>query len=69
MKTLKLEHLAPYLPYKLRILNGWGDIREMKYTHLDDDGNSGNIQFNDNGSFGGTNDFNYNKNNASKLSE
>jgi hypothetical protein len=43
MKQLTLEHLAPYLPYKLRILDGWGDIREMKYTHLDDDGNSGNI--------------------------
>lgn len=36
---LTIEHLAPYLPYELKILNGWGDIKTLKYTHLDDEGN------------------------------
>lgn len=36
---LELKHLAPYLPYGLKILNGWGDIKTLNYTHLDDEGN------------------------------
>jgi hypothetical protein len=36
---LTIKHLAPYLPYELKILNGWGDIKTLKYTHLDDEGN------------------------------
>lgn len=40
---LELKHLAPYLPYKVKILNGWGDIHTMNYTHLDDNGNNGVI--------------------------
>lgn len=36
---LELKHLAPYLPYELKILNGWGDVKTLKYFHLDDEGN------------------------------
>ena len=33
---LEIKHLASYLPYNLKILNGWGDIKTLRYTHLDD---------------------------------
>lgn len=36
---LTLEMLCGYLPYELKVLNNWGDIKKMRYTHLDDDGN------------------------------
>jgi hypothetical protein len=36
---LTLEHLAPYLPYGLKILNGWGDIKKLNYSYLDDENN------------------------------
>lgn len=36
---LELKHLAPYLPYKLKILNGWSDIKTLNYTHLYDENN------------------------------
>lgn len=39
MNKLTLEHLAPYLPYNLQILNGWRDIKTLNYSHLDDEGN------------------------------
>jgi hypothetical protein len=43
MDNLSQAHLAPYLPYGLKILNGWGDIKTLNYTHLDDE-NNGFIQ-------------------------
>jgi hypothetical protein len=36
---LELKHLAGYLPYGLKIQNGWGDIKTLKYSHLDDENN------------------------------
>ena len=36
---MNLKHLSPYLPYKLKILNGWGDIKTLTYTYLDDENN------------------------------
>lgn len=37
--NLEIKHLSPYLPYKLKILNGWGDIKTLTYTYLDDENN------------------------------
>jgi hypothetical protein len=31
---LQLKHLAPYLPYQLKILDGWGDIKILDYSYL-----------------------------------
>jgi hypothetical protein len=31
---LELKHLAPYLPYGLSILDGWGDVRTLDYSYL-----------------------------------
>ena len=28
---MNLKHLSPYLPYKLKILNGWGDIGQNNH--------------------------------------
>jgi hypothetical protein len=36
---LELKHLAGYLPYGLKIQNGWGYIKTLKYSHLDDENN------------------------------
>lgn len=36
---LTIKELAAYLPYGLKIINGWGDIKNLNYTHLDDENN------------------------------
>lgn len=33
---LELKHLAPYLPYGLRIQDGWGDIQKLRPIHLEE---------------------------------
>lgn len=43
MEKLEIKQLKGYLGTGLKILDAWGDIRLMKYTHLDDDGNNGVI--------------------------
>lgn len=39
MEQLEIKHLGRRLAYGLKILDGWGDVRTMKYTHLDDENN------------------------------
>ena len=39
MEQLTIKELTVYLPYNIKVLNGWGDIKKLNYTHLDDDGN------------------------------
>lgn len=39
MQQLTIKHLGRRLAYGLKVLDGWGDIRTMKYTHLDDENN------------------------------
>lgn len=36
---LELKHISPYLPYKLKMLDGWGNIKTMTCYHLDDENN------------------------------
>lgn len=43
MKQLELKHLAPYLPYKIKVRNAWRDDKTMTCYHLDDNGNNGLI--------------------------
>lgn len=37
-EKLKLEEFVGYLPFGLKILNGWGNIKVMNYFYLDDEG-------------------------------
>jgi hypothetical protein len=40
---ITIEQLKNYLGTGLKIMDGWGDVRNFKYTHLDDNGNHGEI--------------------------
>ena len=40
---ITIDQLKNYLGTGLKIMDGWGDVRNFKYTHLDDDGNHGEI--------------------------
>jgi len=40
---ITIDQLKNYLSTGLKIMDGWGDVRNFKYTHLDDDGNHGEI--------------------------
>lgn len=39
MEKLELKNIVGYLPYGLKILNGWGDITTLTCFYLDDDNN------------------------------
>jgi hypothetical protein len=36
---LTIKHLAGYLPFGLKILNGWGDIKTLTVFYLNDENN------------------------------
>ena len=41
--NLEFKHLSNYFPYKLRILNGYGDLRILEYTDLKSVSDEGNV--------------------------
>jgi hypothetical protein len=43
MREITLKELAAYLPYNAKVLNGWGDVKTLNYSFLDDE-NSGIIR-------------------------
>jgi hypothetical protein len=36
---LQLKEIVGYLPYNTKVLNGWGDVKTLNYTFLDDENN------------------------------